>query len=176
MIALTHCRLTPEHARSAAHTASALSLSTNILTMVPTPQELQQMKVNQIKDLLKLEKLPVSVSGNNTLSWLPICRLQKYRGKPKPNKEWQYSKAKKLLKSELLDPNSDIHNMSVDEIWVSKPEYDQYPLFKKYFSDLKERVEVSLLWNQMNILFNSLTCDCSPRLVDWKEMRYRGWL
>eukprot|EP00956_Cyclotella_meneghiniana_P012759 scaffold18159_cov58-Cyclotella_meneghiniana.AAC.3 len=32
--------------------------------------------------------------------------------------------------------------MSVKEISVSKPEYDQYPLFKKYFKDLKERVEV----------------------------------
>ena len=120
--------------------------------MVPSPQTLQRMKVDQIKDLLKLEKLPV---GGNKAEL--IARLQKYSGKPKPEKDWQYSKAKKLLKAELLDPNSDIHKMSVEEIWVSKPEYDQYPLFKKYFKDLKDRVEVSLLWNQTNISFNSLT-------------------
>ena len=142
---------------------STLSVSTNITMVPPPPQALQKMKVDQIRDLRKLAELPV---GGNKAEL--IARLQKYLGKPKPKKEWQSSKAKKLLKSELLDPNSDIHKMSVDEIWVSKPEYDQYPLFKKYFSDLKERVdvEVSLLRNQMTILFNSLTCDCSPHLAD----------
>eukprot|EP00956_Cyclotella_meneghiniana_P021629 scaffold39600_cov46-Cyclotella_meneghiniana.AAC.5 len=32
--------------------------------------------------------------------------------------------------------------MSVEEIWVSKLEYDQYLLFKKYLNDLKERVDI----------------------------------
>lgn len=63
-----------------------------------------------------------------------IARLQRYSAKPKPNKEWH-----------CWSPSS-----LIPKIWVSKPKYDQYQLFKKYFNDLKERVEVSWLWNQMN--------------------------
>eukprot|EP00956_Cyclotella_meneghiniana_P012760 scaffold18159_cov58-Cyclotella_meneghiniana.AAC.4 len=58
--------------------------SSSLVTMVPSPQTLQQMKVDQIKDLLKLEKLPVN--GNKAEL---IARLQKYLSKPKPEKGWQ---------------------------------------------------------------------------------------
>jgi hypothetical protein len=105
--------------------------------MVPPLQTLQQMRVPELKNLLTLEGLPVS--GNKPEL---IARLQKYSGKPKPTKEWQHSSAKKTLKAELLDPTSAIHNMSAEEIWTWKPEFDQYPLFPKYLADMKKRVEV----------------------------------
>jgi hypothetical protein len=56
--------------------------------------------------------------------------------------DWQYRKAKKKLKKQLLDPKSIIHNMTADDVWNSNPEYKQYPLFPSY----KVRFIVALLF------------------------------
>jgi len=62
-----------------------------------------------------------------------------YRGK-KPEK-WQHSDAKRHLKKMLLDPSSPIHSMTVDEVQKSDPRFKKYPLFSKYYKDLKTAVE-----------------------------------
>ncbi|KAL3785125.1 hypothetical protein ACHAWO_007948 [Cyclotella atomus] len=80
------------------------------------PPTLENMSVPELKDLLKLQGLAVSGRKADL-----IARLREYSGKPKPEVDWQYSKAKKKLKKQLLDPTSSIHNMTAD----SDPEYKQ---------------------------------------------------
>jgi hypothetical protein len=101
--------------------------------MSPT---LENMTVPELKNLLKLEGL--AVSGKKAEL---IARLREYSGKPKPEVDWQYSKAKRKLKKQLLDPTSNVHNMTADEVWNSDREYKQCPLFPSYFETLKKRVK-----------------------------------
>ena len=96
---------------------------------------LENLKVKELKALLKERGLPVS--GRKAKL---IKRLRNPPTGPKP-KPWQYSDAKKALKKALLDPSSEIHNMSVGEILETDPRFKQYPNFKKYYKDLKEKVE-----------------------------------
>ena len=106
----------------------------------PKPRRrLEDFKVPELKSLLQNKGLPVAGKKDELIE-----RLRKYpngygpKGAPK---KWQYSKAKLKLKKDLLDKNSHIHNMSVDEIWNSDPLYKQYPLFPQYYNDLKKQVE-----------------------------------
>jgi len=108
-------------------TKSKKDLSTEVL---------KKKTVDELKDLLKLEGLPLS--GNKPdLIW----RLQNYSGEPKPAKKWQYSQAKKDLKKALLNPISPLHKMSADEIHMSDEKYKQYPLFQTYLEDLKKCIK-----------------------------------
>ena len=99
-------------------------------------QRLEDLKVDQLKSLLRKKGLPVSGRKAELIERL---RNGSRRG-PKP-KAWQHSNAKKDLKRALLDPTSPIHNMSVEDIHNSDIRYKQYPNFPKYYKDLKERVE-----------------------------------
>jgi hypothetical protein len=99
------------------------------------PPTLEKMTAPELKNLLKLEGLPVSGKKDEL-----IARLREYSGKPKPEVDWQYSKAKRKLKKQLLDPTSDVHNMTAKEVWNSDPDYKQYPLFLSYFETLTKRV------------------------------------
>jgi hypothetical protein len=77
------------------------------------------MTVPELKNLLKLQGLAVSGRKADL-----IARLREYSGKPKPEVDWQYSKAKRKLKKQLLHPtSSDVHNMTADDVWNSDPEY-----------------------------------------------------
>jgi hypothetical protein len=105
---------------------------------------LKNLKVHQIKLLLKEKGLPVSGNKAELIERLKngsggINSTQ--RQKPKP---WQYSTAKKELKRALLDPKSPIHHMSVQEIQNSNEQYKQYPKFAKYYKDLKVCVDVEI--------------------------------
>jgi hypothetical protein len=82
---------------------------------MPLPDRLEDMTNPQLRNLLKLEDLPRT--GKKSVL---IARLGEYSGKPKPDVDWQYSDAKKELKAELLNPNSLLHMMTVDEIWNSR--------------------------------------------------------
>jgi hypothetical protein len=64
-----------------------------------------------------------------------IAWLREYSGKPKPDVDWQYSNAKKKLKEELLNPSFLLHMMTVNEIWNSRAEFEQYPMFLSYQQD-----------------------------------------
>jgi hypothetical protein len=103
---------------------------------MPPPPTLENMSVPELKNLLKLEGLAVSGRKADL-----IARLREYSGKPKPDVDWQYSKVKKKLKKQLLDPTSDVHNMTAKEVWNSDPDYKQYPLFLSYFESLKKIVK-----------------------------------
>jgi hypothetical protein len=107
-----------------------------------SPQQrrrLKDLKVPELKSLLQDKALPVAGKKDELIE-----RLRKYpngygpKGAPK---QWQYSNTKMKLKKDLLDKNSHIHDMSVNEIWNSNPLYKQYPLFPKYYEDLKKQVE-----------------------------------
>ena len=99
-------------------------------------EALKKKTKNELKDLLKLEGLPLS--GNKPdLIW----RLQNYSGKPKPAVKWQCSQAKKDLKKALLNPHSPLHKMSAAEIHMSDEKYKQYPLFQSYLEELKECIK-----------------------------------
>jgi len=98
-------------------------------------ENLQKKKVKELKDLLKLQELPLK--GNKAQL---IKRLQEYSGKPKPEKAWQYSQAKIDLKKALLDPTSPFHTMSAEQVHNSDIKYKQYPLFEDYFVEMKELV------------------------------------
>ena len=102
------------------------------------PQEqspFEKLNVKELKALLKGRGLPVSGRKADL-----VDRLRNPLTGPKP-KLWQHSGAKKDLKRALLDPNSPIHNMSVEQILGMDARYKQYPKFKKYYEDLKEKVE-----------------------------------
>ena len=98
--------------------------------------KLDKKTVEELKNLLKLEGLPVGGKKADL-----IKRLQEYSGKPKPAKAWQYSQAKKDLKKALLvDPTSPFHTMTAKQVHNSDPKYKQYPLFEQYFVDMKAHV------------------------------------
>lgn len=97
---------------------------------------LEQMKVADLKSLLKKKGLPLAGRKEELIE-----RLRKYPHGYKKPKAWQNSNAKKDLKRDLLDPSSPIHNMSVGNIWNSDNRYKQYPNFPKYYKDLKVQVE-----------------------------------
>ena len=98
--------------------------------------DLEGKTVGQLKDLLKLQDLPVGGKKKEL-----IQRLREYSGKPKPAVAWQYSTVKKKLKKQLLDPNSSVHKMSDKEVHYSDPDYKQYPLFQEYIKKLRVEVE-----------------------------------
>ena len=97
--------------------------------------ELEGLKVEQLKTLLKAKGLPVSGRKAELIERLrnPPIGL-----KAKP---WQHSGAKKALRRDLLDPTSPIHNMTIEEIREMDPRYKQYPKFAKYYKDLTVKVE-----------------------------------
>jgi len=104
---------------------------------------LEDMKNNELKDILKQTGLPVT--GNKEVL---IERIKMYREGPplddngKPPPAWQGSDAKKKLQRDLLDRTSPIHNMSVGTIWKkTDPRYLLYPNFRKNFKDLKEKLD-----------------------------------
>ena len=104
----------------------------------PHPQDgdLSKLKKADLESLLKKKDLPVAGNKDELIE-----RLRKYpNGCPKAI-AWQFSEAKKKLKKDLLDSTSPIHNMSVRSIWNSDNQYLQYPLFPRYYKDLKARVE-----------------------------------
>jgi hypothetical protein len=77
------------------------------------------MTVPELKNVLsKLQGLAVSGRKADL-----IARLREYSGKPKPEVDWQCSKAKRKLKKQLLDPMPSVHNMTADDVWNSDPEY-----------------------------------------------------
>lgn len=96
---------------------------------------LENLKLKELQARLKEKGLPVSGRKAELIERL---RNPPTGQKPKP---WQHSDAKKTLKKALLDPNSDIHNMSVKEVLETDPRYKQYPNFKIYYKDLKAKVE-----------------------------------
>ena len=101
-----------------------------------SPEDLKAMKKVDLESLLKKRGLPLAGNKDELIE-----RLRKYpNGCPKAT-AWQYSDAKKDLKRSLLDPSSPIHNMSVKDIWNSDSRYKRYPLFPRYYKDLKARVE-----------------------------------
>ena len=107
-------------------------------------QSLHNLKVNQIKFLLREKSLPVSGKKAELIERLKngsdgkkLKRMQK----PKP---WQHSAAKKELKWALLDPKSAIHHMSVEEIKSSNEQYKQYSKFAKYYKDVKGCVDAEI--------------------------------
>ena len=103
----------------------------------PPLQELKKLNVEELKSLLRKKGLTVSGRKAELLERLNI-------GWNKTGikvKAWQHSEAKKKLKRALLDPDSPIHNMSLEEIRKSESIYSQYPNFEKYFKDLKKHVE-----------------------------------
>lgn len=63
------------------------------------PSNLEGMKKDELKALLKLRDLPVS--GNKPEL---IARLRTYSGRKKPSKPWQNSQAKKDLKRPCSTP------------------------------------------------------------------------
>ena len=98
-------------------------------------QSLHNLKVNQIKFLLREKSLPVSGKKAELIERLKNDsdgKNVKQKKKPKP---WQHSTAKKELKRALLDPKSAIHHMSVEEIKSSNEQYTQYSKFSKYYKD-----------------------------------------
>ena len=95
----------------------------------------EDMKVPQLKHLLKERGLPVSGRKSELIE-----RLERPPTK-KPEKAWQHSEEKKRLKRALLDDKSPIHDMSIEEVRNSDAGYSQYPKFEKYFKDLKARVK-----------------------------------
>ena len=99
------------------------------------PNNLEALTNPQLKDLLKLRDLPVSGKKADL-----IARLKTYSGRPKPSKKWANSQAKKDLKKALLDPNHPFHTMAPDAVHNSDEKYQQYPLFKEYFVEMKKRV------------------------------------
>ena len=100
------------------------------------PMPLEQMKVPQLKSLLKLRGLPVSGKKAELIERLKNGAS----GGPKP-KPWQHSSAKKDLKRALLDHMSPIHGMTVEGVKQSDERYQKYPNFKKYYNVLKAQVE-----------------------------------
>ena len=103
----------------------------------PPLQELKKLNVEELKSLLRKKGLTVSGRKAELLERLNI-------GWNKTGikvKACQHSEAKKKLKRALLDPDSPIHNMSLEEIRKSESIYSQYPNFEKYFKDLKKHVE-----------------------------------
>ena len=98
-------------------------------------ENLEDLRVRELKGLLRERGLPVSGRKGELIE-----RLRNPPTGPKP-KPWQHSDAKKALKKALLDPNSEIHNMSVEEVLETDPRYKQYPKFSKYYKDLKARVK-----------------------------------
>ena len=101
-----------------------------------SPEDLKAMKKVDLESLLKKRGLPLAGNKDELIE-----RLRKYpNGCPKAT-AWQYSDAKKDLKRSLLDSWSPMHNMSVDDIWNSDSRYQLYPLFPRYYKDLKARVE-----------------------------------
>ena len=112
----------------------------------PEQLPLEGLKVAQLKELLKERGLPVSA-----LKAELIDRLRNPPKGPKP-KPWQHSDAKRTLKRALLDPDSPIHNMSVEAIRNTDERYKQYPKFEKYYKDLKQRAEAEKLQVQMDDL------------------------
>jgi hypothetical protein len=102
---------------------------------MPVTDDIESKSVKELKDLLKLEGLPVKGRRAELIE-----RLQTYSGQPKPTVAWQYSNAKKDLRKALMDPHSCLHKMSAKEIHDSDPKYKQYPLFQEYVVELKKQV------------------------------------
>ena len=99
---------------------------------------LKKMKNKELEDLLKAKGLPHKGNKDELIE-----RLQRYPngyGPKGPPKKWQFSKAKSKLRKELVNKKSPIHNMSVNAIW-DDPLYKQYPMFPKYYKELKKQVE-----------------------------------
>ena len=117
------------------HLAACRRLSSMMPNTTAPTTRLEEMNVKELKNLLKLEGLPVGGNKSDL-----IARLRAYSGKPKPEVDWQYSTAKKKLKKQLLDSSSSVHKMTAEEVWHSDPDYTQYPMFLSYLESLKKRV------------------------------------
>ena len=99
---------------------------------------LEKLRNKELEDLLKARGLPHKGKKDELVE-----RLKRYPngyGPKGPPKKWQHSKAKLKLRKELVDKNSPIHNMSVNAIWDDHL-YKQYPLFPKYYKELKKQIE-----------------------------------
>ena len=104
---------------------------------------LEDMKNNELKDILKQTGLPVT--GKKEVL---IERIKMYPDGPpldddgKPPPAWQGSDAKKKLQRDILNPTSPIHEMSVGTIWKkTDPRYLLYPNFREYYKNLKNKLE-----------------------------------
>jgi len=98
--------------------------------------DLEALKVDQLKSLLRQKGLPVSGRKHELVQRL---KNGPKKGGPKL-KAWQHSDAKKDLKRALLDPTSSIHNMSLENVRRSDDRFGHYPNFAKYYDDLKRQV------------------------------------
>lgn len=111
-----------------------------------SPSPSPSLTVKQLKALLKEKNLPVSGKKDELILRLKdgeSGKRQALTSKPK-QKPWQHSNAKKELKRALLDPKSNIHNMSIEDIRNSNEQYKDYPKFAEYYINLKLCVEAEM--------------------------------
>lgn len=127
------------------------------------------MKVKELQSLLKQKGLPVTGRKAELIDRLKNASSNG----PKP-KAWQHSNAKKDLKRALLDPNSPIHNMSVEDIRDSDERYKKYPNFLKYYRDLKAHVEAEKKRVQADDIAAELYIKNNPR-PSKNERGYPYW-
>jgi len=105
-----------------------------------------ELTVNQLKTILRAKGFPVSGKKAELINRL---ELSEYDGRgartnsiPKQQpKPWQHSTAKKELKRALLDPTSNVHSISVEEVHRSNDQYKLYPNFPKYYRALQLHIE-----------------------------------
>ena len=74
----------------------------------------EDMKVSQLRQLLKDKGLPVSSRKSKLIKQLERLPTKK------TEKAWQHSKDKKRLKQALLNDTLPIHNMSIKEVCNSE--------------------------------------------------------
>ena len=104
----------------------------------PTEEDLQQLKVAELKELLKKFEMPVSGKKHELIQRI----LGRGKG-TKDVKEWKKSKAKKFLLTLINDPKSKVHTMTDEEIYKSHHWFQNYPFskFKGYLRTLQTAAE-----------------------------------
>ena len=137
------------------------------------------MTVKQLQALLRQRGLPVTGRKAKLVKRLTAKNVS---AGPKP-KAWQHSQAKKDLKKALLDPKSQVHKMTLEQIRKSDPRYQQYPNFAKYYTDLKSKVEEEKKQVEMDdiaVRMHKMSFPRSPLnkrgYPHWDTHPARGWL
>ena len=119
------------------HSTNALRFAEDVtMSKIGKVKKLEDLKVNQLKSLLREKGLPV---GGRKAELIEKLRNGPKLG-PKP-KAWQHSETKKSLRRALLDPKSPIHGMTVEQIHQMDERYKRYPNFPKYYKDLKAQLQ-----------------------------------